>query len=42
MASNGKEAEFHEGVKNNASIANATPTLIVTKNADGTYEHSYL
>jgi hypothetical protein len=40
MASNGKEAEFHEGVKNNASIANATPTLIVTKNADGTYEHA--
>jgi hypothetical protein len=40
MASNGKEAEFHDGVKNNASAANATPTLIVTKDADGTYEHA--
>jgi hypothetical protein len=40
MASNGKEAEFHEGVKNNASTANAMPTLIVTKNSDGTYEHA--
>ena len=40
MASNGKEAEFHEGIKNNGSIANATPTLIVTKDADGTFEHA--
>lgn len=40
MASNGKEAEFHEGIKNNASIVNASPTLIVSKNVDGTYEHT--
>ena len=40
MASNGEESEFYYGLKNNASIANATPTLIVTKNADGTYEHA--
>jgi hypothetical protein len=40
MASNGEESEFYYGIKNNASIANATPTLIVTKNADGTYEHA--
>jgi hypothetical protein len=40
MASNGEESEFFYGIKNNASVANATPTLIVTKNADGTYEHA--
>jgi hypothetical protein len=40
MASNGEESEFYYGIKNNASIANATPTLIVTKNTDGTYEHA--
>jgi hypothetical protein len=40
MASNGEESEFFYGIKNNASIENATPTLIVTKNADGTYEHA--
>ena len=40
MASNGEESEFFYGIKNNASIANTTPTLIVTKNVDGTYEHA--
>jgi hypothetical protein len=40
MASNGEESEFYYGIKNNASIANATPTLIVTKDSDGTYEHA--
>jgi hypothetical protein len=40
MASNGEESEFYYGIKNNASIANTTPTLIVTKNVDGTYEHA--
>jgi hypothetical protein len=40
MASNGEESEFYYGIKNNASIANATPTLIVTKDSDGTYEHT--
>ena len=40
MASNGEESEFYYGIKNNASIANTTPTLIVTKDADGTYEHA--
>jgi hypothetical protein len=40
MASNGEESEFFYGIKNNASIANATPTLIVTKHTDGTYEHA--
>jgi hypothetical protein len=40
MASNGEESEFYYGIKNNASIANATPTVIVTKDADGTYEHA--
>ena len=40
MASNGEESEFFYGIKNNASIVNASPTLIVSKNADGTYEHT--
>jgi hypothetical protein len=40
MASNGEESEFYYGIKNNASLANTTPTLIVTKDADGTYEHA--
>jgi hypothetical protein len=40
MASNGEESEFFYGIKNNASLANNTPTLIVTKDADGTYEHA--
>ncbi len=40
MASNGEESEFYYGIKNNASIVNASPTLIVSKNADGTYEHT--
>ena len=40
MAATGKEAEFFNGIKNNDSFENASPTLIVSKNADGTYEHT--